>query len=50
MVLAAAVIDLLDSWPGDGEDVAEHQESWDLLKTALDEDRLSDSPLFPRIV
>jgi hypothetical protein len=50
MVLAAAVIDLLDSWLGDGEDAVERQESWDFLKIALDEDRLSDSPLFPRIV
>jgi hypothetical protein len=42
-----AAIDLLDSWLGDGEDAAEHQKSWDFLKTALDEDRLSDRPLFP---
>jgi hypothetical protein len=42
-----AAIDLLDSWLGDGEDGAEHQKSWDFLKTALDEDRLSDRPLFP---
>jgi hypothetical protein len=42
-----AAIDLLDSWLGDGEDAAEHQRSWDFLKTALDEDRLSDRPLFP---
>jgi hypothetical protein len=47
VVLATAVIDLLDSWLGDGEDAAEHQRSWDFLKTALDEDRLSDRPLFP---
>jgi hypothetical protein len=39
-----AAIDLLDSWLGDGEDAAEHQKSWDFLKTALDEDRLSDRP------
>jgi hypothetical protein len=45
-----AAIDLLDSWLGDGEDAAEHQKSWDFLKTALDEDRLSDLSLFPRIV
>ncbi|NJM49263.1 MAG: hypothetical protein HC860_26350 [Alkalinema sp. RU_4_3] len=42
-----AAIDLLDSWLGDGEDAAEHQQSWDFLKTALDEDRLSGRPLFP---
>jgi hypothetical protein len=45
-----AAINLLDSWLGDGEDAAEHQKSWDFLKTALDEDRLSDLSLFPRIV
>jgi hypothetical protein len=42
-----AAIDLLDSWLDDGEDAAEHQQAWDYLKTALDEDRLSDRPLFP---
>jgi hypothetical protein len=42
-----AAIDLLDSWIKDDEDASEHQQSWDFLKTALDEDRLSDRPLFP---
>jgi hypothetical protein len=42
-----AAIDLLDSWLGNGEDAAEHQRSWDFLKTALDEDRLSDRPSIP---
>jgi hypothetical protein len=42
-----AAIDLLDSWLGEDEDAAEHQRAWDFLKTALDEDRLSDRPLFP---
>jgi hypothetical protein len=42
-----AAIDLLDSWLDDSEDAAEHQQTWDFLKTALDEDRLSDRPLFP---
>jgi hypothetical protein len=42
MVLATAVIDLLDSLLGDEEDAMEHQKFWDFLKTALDEDRLSD--------
>jgi hypothetical protein len=42
-----AAIDLLDSWLDDSEDAAEHQKTWDFLKTALDEDRLSDRPLFP---
>ena len=42
-----AAIDLLDSWLDDNEDAAEHQQTWDFLKTALDQDRLSDRPLFP---
>jgi hypothetical protein len=42
-----AAIDLLDSWLSDDEDASEHQQAWDFLKTALDEDRLSDRPLFP---
>jgi 3-methyladenine DNA glycosylase Tag len=42
-----AAIDLLDSWLDDSEDAAEHQQTWDFLKTALDEDRLSDRLLFP---
>jgi hypothetical protein len=42
-----AAIDLLDSWLDDTEDASEHQQAWDFLKTALDEDRLSDRPLFP---
>lgn len=42
-----AAIDLLDSWMGDSEDASEHQKAWDCLKTALDEDRLSNRPLFP---
>jgi hypothetical protein len=42
-----AAIDLLDSWLDDDEDASEHQQAWDFLRTALDEDRLSDRPLFP---
>jgi hypothetical protein len=42
-----AAIALLDSWLDEDEDATEHQEAWDFLKTALDEDRLSDRPLFP---
>jgi hypothetical protein len=50
-----AAIDLLDSWLSDDEDASEHQQAWDFLKTALDEDRLSvgeaspleNRPLFP---
>jgi hypothetical protein len=42
-----AAIDLLDSWLGESEDANEHQQAWNFLKKALDEDRLSDRPLFP---
>lgn len=42
-----AAINLLDSWMDETEDASEHQQAWDFLKTALDEDRLSDRPLFP---
>jgi hypothetical protein len=42
-----AAIDLLDSWMSEDEDASEHQQAWDFLQTALDEDRLSDRPLFP---
>jgi hypothetical protein len=42
-----AAIDLLDSWLNEEEDASEHQQTWDFLQTALDEDRLSDRPLFP---
>lgn len=42
-----AAIELLDSWLDDTEDALEHQQAWDFLKTALDEDRLSNRPLFP---
>jgi hypothetical protein len=36
-----AAIDLLDSWLDESEDATEHQQAWEFLKTALDEDRLS---------
>jgi hypothetical protein len=42
-----AAIALLDSWLDDSEDASEHQRAWEFLKTTLDEDRLSDRPLFP---
>ncbi len=42
-----AAIELLDSWLDESEDASEHQQAWEFLKTALDEDRLSDRPLFP---
>jgi thiamine pyrophosphate-dependent acetolactate synthase large subunit-like protein len=35
-----AAIDLLDSWLDETEDATEHQQAWDFLKIALDEDRL----------
>jgi len=39
-----AAITLLDSWLD--EDASEHQQTWDYLKKAMDEDRLSDRSLF----
>jgi hypothetical protein len=42
-----AAINLLDSWLNDDEDASEHQQAWEFLKTTLDEDRLSNRPLFP---
>jgi hypothetical protein len=42
-----AALDLLDSWLKDDEDPVDQQQAWECLKTALDEDRLSDRPLFP---
>ncbi|MDK2410664.1 hypothetical protein QHH11_19520 [Aphanizomenon sp. PH219] len=42
-----AAIELLDSWLSENEDATEHQQAWDFLKNTLDEDRLSDRPLFP---
>jgi hypothetical protein len=39
-----AAITLLDSWLD--EDASEHQQAWDYLKKAMDEDRLSDRSLF----
>jgi len=42
-----AAIALLDSWLDENEDASEHQQTWDYLKKTMDEDRLSDRPLFP---
>jgi hypothetical protein len=42
-----AAINLLDSWLSEDEDASEHQQTWDYLKKVMDEDRLSDRPLFP---
>ncbi|MEL6604086.1 MAG: hypothetical protein AAFP20_12755 [Cyanobacteria bacterium J06614_10] len=41
-----AAIDLMNSWL-ENDDEKEHQETWEFLKKALDEDRLSNRPLFP---
>ncbi len=41
-----AAIDLLRSWREEGDE-QEQRETWEFLQTALDEDRLSDRPLFP---
>ena len=41
-----AAIALLDSWLSDEEDANEQKLTWNFLKTALDEDRLSNRPLF----
>ena len=40
-------VNMLQSWL-DAEDTAEQQETGTYLVQALDEDRLSDRPLFPR--
>ncbi len=41
-----AVIELLRSWEEEGDE-EEQTETWEYLRTALDEDRLSNRPLFP---
>jgi hypothetical protein len=41
-----AAIDLLRSWREEGDE-EEQRETWKFLKQALDEDRLSNRPLFP---
>ena len=41
-------IALLDSWAeADEEEIREQQETWEFLRHALDEDRLSSRMLFP---
>jgi hypothetical protein len=43
-----SAIDLLDSWAiATEEEIAEQRETWEFLKKALDEDRLSYRKLFP---
>ncbi len=41
-----AVTALLQTWDAE-DDIQDHEESWELLQTALDQNRLSDRPLFP---
>jgi excisionase family DNA binding protein len=41
-----AAIELLRSWREEGDE-QEQRETWEYLKKALDEDRLSDRKLFP---
>lgn len=41
-----AALDLLRSWREEGDEV-EQRETWEFLKQSLDEDRLSNRPLFP---
>lgn len=45
-VRSQAISDLFRSWEAE-DDEPDHQETWEFLKTALDEDRLSNRPLFP---
>lgn len=43
-----SAIDLLDSWAtATDEEIAEQRETWEFLRKALDEDRLSYRKLFP---
>ncbi len=42
---AESAVALLQSWCD--EDAQEQRETWTFLKTALDQDRLSDRKLFP---
>jgi hypothetical protein len=44
--LNQAAIELLRSWREEGDE-AEQRETWEFLQQALDEDRLSNRPLFP---
>lgn len=45
-VRSQAISNLFKSWEAENDE-PDHQETWEFLKTALDEDRLSDRPLFP---
>ena len=47
-VRAENAIRLLESWyDGDEEEARDQRETWEFLKKALDEDRLSNRKLFP---
>ena len=45
-IVNQAALDLLRSWREEGNE-EEQRETWEFLQQALDEDRLSDRPLFP---
>ena len=45
-IVNQAALDLLRSWREDGDE-DEQRETWEFLQQALDEDRLSERPLFP---
>jgi hypothetical protein len=45
-IVNQAALDLLRSWREEGNE-DEQRETWEFLQQALDEDRLSDRPLFP---
>jgi hypothetical protein len=46
-----AAIAMLDAWArGDARDQEEQRETWEFLRRALDEDRISSRPLFPPAV
>jgi hypothetical protein len=42
-----AVAEMLQSWNRDADDPEEHEESWESLKIALDQNRDGYRPLFP---
>ena len=46
IIVNQAALELLRSWREDGDE-EEQRETWEFLQQALDEDRLSDRPLFP---
>ncbi|BDA68007.1 hypothetical protein CAL7716_021730 [Calothrix sp. PCC 7716] len=42
-----ALSKLMQEWEEEDEDEQEQTETWEFLRKALDEDRLSNRPLFP---